>query len=169
VIHAFAGAAAGGDGALPQYGLTIDGQGNLYGSTSYGGDTSCSLVASQGGCGTVFELSPPAIAGNPWTETVLYAFTTPDEPSSGVIRDASGNLYGETFVGGDASLGTVYELTPPGGGGSWTETVLNEFGHGTDGALPGGGLTFGLDGTTLYGTTNLGGSIGAGTAFQITQ
>ena len=41
----------------------------LYGTTNYGGTTSCYL-----GCGTVFSLTPPASPGGSWTEAVLYSF-----------------------------------------------------------------------------------------------
>ena len=57
-----------GDGAGPAGGLTVDASGNLYGVTNGGG----AYCASQGGCGTVYELSPSA--GGTWTETILYSF-----------------------------------------------------------------------------------------------
>jgi uncharacterized repeat protein (TIGR03803 family) len=90
--------------------LTFDKLGNLYGTTCGGG---------ANGYGIVFELSPGA-AG--WTETVLYNFcsqancTDGAYPLSGLLWDQSGNLYG-------ASDGSVFELSPNGGGG-WTEEVI---------------------------------------------
>ena len=84
--------------------------------------------------GTVFELTPAA--GGGWTEKVLHSFgngTDGADPYAGLIFDAAGNLYGTTDEGGTYNHGTVFELTPAGGGG-WTEKVLHSFGNGTDGA-----------------------------------
>ncbi|HEX3653706.1 MAG TPA: choice-of-anchor tandem repeat GloVer-containing protein [Rhizomicrobium sp.] len=94
-----------GDGIYPQAGPIIDGSGNLYGTTYFGGTD---------GLGTVFKLSP----GTPWTETVLYNFCSENactdgaNPNAPVIMDAGGNLYGTTYNGGANSAGTVFELTP---------------------------------------------------------
>jgi hypothetical protein len=62
------------DGATPEGGLVMDAAGNLYGTTAYDGTGSCELLGSVVGCGTVYELSPPAQPGGAWTETVLYSF-----------------------------------------------------------------------------------------------
>jgi uncharacterized repeat protein (TIGR03803 family) len=100
-------------------------------------------------------------------ETVLYNFqggTDGSNPSSGVIRDSVGNLYGETLIGGGAGVGTVFKLAVPSQrGGAWTEEIYSF--NGGDGASPEGGLT-GHDGA-LYGTTAGGGAKGAGTVFQV--
>jgi uncharacterized repeat protein (TIGR03803 family) len=86
VLYSFAG---GADGASPSGPLALDGSGNLYGTTSYGGP-------SDGG--TVFKLDGTG------TETVLYTFMGSQDPAgenpSGVVRDAAGNLYGTTTAGG---------------------------------------------------------------------
>ena len=99
----------GSDGGAPAGGLIMDASGNLYGTTVNGGaGTGCQ------GCGTVFELSPPATQGGAWTESVLYNFgAVPDGqfPSSALLMDASGNLYGETGGGGANLSGTVYEIS----------------------------------------------------------
>src|ERR1700683_1167138 len=92
------------DGGVPLAGLIFDANGNLYGTTSAGGTVACFL----GGCGTVFELSPPSVPGTEWKETVLYTFcgnqtqSCPDgmEPGSRLAMDAAGNLYGTTPMGG---------------------------------------------------------------------
>jgi hypothetical protein len=60
LLHSFA--VDSSDGFYPQAGLTFDSNGNLYGTTALGGDG-----CSGSGCGTVFELSPPATAGGNWT------------------------------------------------------------------------------------------------------
>jgi uncharacterized repeat protein (TIGR03803 family) len=111
VIYGFTG---GTDGANPYSSLIFDSVGNLYGTASAGGTN---------GNGVVFELSP---AGSTWTETVLHSFAgTPDgaTPMAGLTMDAAGNLYGATPYGGTGDgTGTVFELSPSGGG--WTEQVI---------------------------------------------
>jgi len=164
VLYNFSG---GSDGAYPVGALVADKAGNLYGTTSEGGGGNCSA-----GCGVVFELTPPATRGGLWSETVLYRFTGGSDgaaPQSNLIFDATGNLYGTTGGGGDASSdGTVFQLTPPSiQGGVWTETVLYRFAGGSDGETPLAGLVFDHAGN-LYGTTLFGGITNAGTVFQLT-
>ncbi len=165
IIHNFGN---GTDGGYPQFALTFDAAGNLYGTTVMGGSsTSC----PSDGCGTIFELSPSA--GGAWTETILHEFVesgdAPYTPYGGVIFDPSGNLYGTTENGG-YGYGTVYELSPA-GGGSWKLKVLHSFGLGTDGAVPEDNLLFDAVGN-LYGTTLCGGAYGGcesftGTVFEL--
>ena len=99
----------------------------------------------------------------------MYSFlnngTDGTVPKGGVIFDGAGNLYGTTTQGGTYTLGTLFELTPA-GGGTWTEQVLHNFGNGTDGAMPYSTLIFDTDGN-LYGTTYQGGSYGGGTVFRL--
>jgi uncharacterized repeat protein (TIGR03803 family) len=162
VLHSFGN---GTDGVSPQAGLISDAAGNLYGTTSSGGTYTY--------YGTVFELTPTA--GGGWTEQVLHSFNNNGTdglyPSSGLIFDAAGNLYGTTSGGGDYSCngssqcGTVFELSPTEGGG-WTETVLHSFGNGTDGIVPYANLVFDTAGN-LYGTTQYGGTYGGGTVFEL--
>ena len=161
VLYSFAG---GSDGANPLNGnLVADKAGNLYGTT-YAGGGSTNCKGTTPGCGTVFQLAPPATQGAPWTETVLYSFTGLSDganPDAGLIMDSKGNLYGTTVYGGGVTCGTttcgtIFELTPPSTqGGPWTETVLHAFGKGSDGANPTAGLTFGLRGS-IFGTTSSG-------------
>jgi len=161
VLHSFG---KGTDARLPNGNLILDGAGNLYGTTWQGGIHSYCFYGS--GCGTVFELSPRA--GGGWMETVLHSFGNNRDgqgPGSGVIMDDAGNLYGTTLMGGIHNSGTVFELSPRAGGG-WTETVLHNFGNGSDGQSPSGGLI--MDGVgNLYGTTDGGGIHGAGTVFKL--
>jgi uncharacterized repeat protein (TIGR03803 family) len=174
VLYIFKGNASG-DGNTPVGGLVIDRSGNLYGTTAYGGTGSCVLFGGTVGCGTVFELSPPAQQGGAWTETVLYSFQGSkdgDFPSGDLVFDSTGNLYGATQYGGGygscnapffLNCGTVFELSPPQTKGStWTEQVLYSF-KGTsagelsgDGANPNGGLLLDSKGI-IYGTTSRGG------------
>ncbi len=141
------------DGASPVPRLLQDAQGNLYGTTGYGGDSVCGLA---GGCGTVFKLDTSG------KETVLYRFTGGADgaiPLSGVVQDAQGNLYGGTFIQGVYGYGTVFKLDTSG-----KETVLYSFG-GLDGARP-GYLVLDTEGN-LYGTTKYGGPFGRGTVFKL--
>jgi uncharacterized repeat protein (TIGR03803 family) len=143
VLYRFTG---GSDGAGPGPGdITFDQAGNLYGTTEGGGIYNC------GGnpCGTVYKLTK----STGWTESVLHSFAGPpdgDTPESGVIFDTAGKLYGTTAFGGNSKImfGTVYELSPSGGG--WRETILTTF---SDGGLdvPIGGLIIDPLGN-LYGT-----------------
>jgi uncharacterized repeat protein (TIGR03803 family) len=161
VIHEFAGQ-GNGDGSNPEAGLIFDAAGNLYGTTTGGG---------QNTDGTVFQLSP--VAGG-WVENILYAFRTMqdgDSPESGVIFDSVGNIYGTTAWGSSGIQGTVYELSPDGSGG-WIETILHKFEGGNDGYDAKAGVVFDLSGN-LYGTTVGGGSnscggYGCGTVYKLT-
>ncbi|MGA7220621.1 MAG: choice-of-anchor tandem repeat GloVer-containing protein [Candidatus Sulfotelmatobacter sp.] len=184
VFEAFAPAGSGGwaltplysfsgrsDGKYPWYaGLIFDSAGNLYGTTSGGGhDSQCA-----GGCGVVYELSPNNATGI-WTQAVIHSFMgSGDGPGAGgawpeysLTADASGSLYGATYLGGKDGLGVVYKLTQS--GGSWTESVVHYFSGGSAGAYPlQSGVVFGTDGD-LYGLTFSGG-IGpdcCGTLFRV--
>src|SRR5580704_3816247 len=153
VLYSFTG---GADGANPYAGLIFDAQGNLYGTTVYGGDLTCPLF--QSGCGTVFKL------GKHGKETVLHSFTGGADgasPYAGLIFDAQGNLYGTTNKGGASGAGVVFKLGKYG-----KETVLYSFTGGADGANPYAGLIFDAQGN-LYGTTNKGGASGAGVVFKL--
>ena len=161
VLHNFG---KGTDGASPYGSLIFDAAGNLYGTTTAGGNTGC-----LPSCGTVFELTPQP--GGKWTENVLYSFNNNGadgaSPEDGLIFDAAGNLYGTTAFGGtQGGGGTVFELMPQ-AGGIWTENVLYSFNNnGTDGAYPAADLIF--DGAgNLYGTTGAGGTYGRGTVFEL--
>jgi len=133
VLHRFHG---GQDGAIPwDAGLVFDNTGNLYGTTSNGGNGSCPR-----GRGTVFRLRPNhAVSGGLWIETVLYNFKGGADgafPGSALVLDGTGNLYGTTESGGDSTncsggCGTVFKLTPSPQG--WTETILYRFRGGVDG------------------------------------
>ncbi len=135
VLHSFAG---GPDGAVPHAGLVLDGLGNLYGTTTAGGASNF---------GTVFKLDTTG------TETVLHTFTggaAGKNPSSGLILDPFGSLYG-TAGGGASNFGIVFKLDITG-----TETVLHNFTGGATGRNPSGGLVLDAAGN-LYGTTGEGG------------
>jgi uncharacterized repeat protein (TIGR03803 family) len=150
VLYGFTGAQ---DGSGPFATVIFDAQGNLYGTTEEGG---------AHGYGVVFELTPGS--GGKWTEAVLHSFaggTDGANPEADLAFDSKGNLYGTTPTGGQPfGLGTVFKLTPV-GGGSWKETIIRRFQGGSDGNAPVAGVIFDAAGN-LYGTTTSGGSAGCG-------
>jgi uncharacterized repeat protein (TIGR03803 family) len=88
---------SGEDGSLPVSGLTYASDGNLYGTTSAGGN----------GYGTLFRISPAGVF------TSLYSFSSTDGaiPYSGMIQSSDGSLYGATWRGGTSNYGTVFKFT----------------------------------------------------------
>ena len=141
-----------GDGSIPNGGVIFDRNGNLFGTTFSGGSANA---------GTVFELS-----GSPsgWQESVIYNFqglTDGKQPNSGLLLDTAGNLYGTTVFGGTGLGGTVFELTPSGGG--WSFSVLYSL---TGTAGPFGTLMMDAGGS-LYGTTYQDGLYVLGSAFEL--
>jgi uncharacterized repeat protein (TIGR03803 family) len=99
-------------------------------------------------------------------ETVLHAFDGTDgaNPTTPLVLDQGGNLYGTTRLGGAQNNGTVFELSHS--SKRWKETVLHSFAGGNDGSQPWAGLALDSAGN-LYGTTAFGGTHNAGTAFEL--
>jgi len=157
------------DGMNPLAGVVRGKDGVLYGALMWGGGYPAGCPGPPG-CGTVFELAPPASQGGAWVLTVLHDFTGGSDggnPAASLVIGTKGELYGTTTAGGISGLGTVFELTPPASpGGAWTETVLHAFTGGNDGAVPTASLVIGKNGE-LYSTT-AGGSSGYGTVFKLT-
>lgn len=147
------------DGSNPSSALALGADGNFYGTTQFGGESTC----GSSGCGTIFKMTPHG------TLTTLYAFAG-NWPSgvspSAAIQATDGYLYGATYQGGDASCGqgsgcgTLFKITRTG-----KFTLLHTF-ELTDGENP---VAF-LQGTngTLYGATVLGGANNLGTLFTLT-
>ncbi len=181
VLYAFQGTP---DGAAPSGGLTLDANGNLYGTTANGGGTQTNCGYGYTGCGTVFKLTHGT---GGWSESVLYIFCTDSKctdgatPDGSMIFDAKGNLYGTTQNGGTygqggcsnlgLGCGTAFELSPNSGG--WTESVLYSFQGSAGAGDPNGGLIFDSAGN-LYGTNYASGNCcrlvfgwGAGAVFQL--
>lgn len=151
-----------GTGKNPYGGVTLDAQGNLYGTTVAGGSGG---VCSGDGCGVVYKLTH---SGGGWTENVLYSFgDSPDAagPGGPVVFDPSGDLLGTTPDGGAFGVGTVYELVSA--NGQWTEAVLHDFTGGPDGAVGSLGALAPDNSGNFYGVSELGGVNGAGTIFKI--
>ncbi len=92
VIYSFKG---GKDGDRPIGRMALDKAGRLYGVTTYGGK--CAFVPN-GGCGTIWRLTPPKKKGEAWKHEVLHAFDAATDgkwPSSGLTR-AGDDLFGAT-------------------------------------------------------------------------
>jgi uncharacterized repeat protein (TIGR03803 family) len=143
------------EGTEPTAGLTFDSSGNLYGTTSSGGN----------GYGSVFELT--ANSDGSWSANVLYRFGEPPDgeiPRAEVTLDAAGNIYGTTTQGGSSSDGTVFQLVQNSGGG-WTENVLYEF-NSAAGCTPEAPILIGRAGN-LYGTAAGCGTYAAGVVYEL--
>lgn len=139
IIYSFSG---GTDGFIPDGGLVIDANGNLYGVTQGGGANYA---------GSVFELIPSS--SGTWTKTLLYSFDPAHgdvyDPVSNLVFDAKGNLYGISWQGGTYYGGGIFELSP-GSNGTWNEKIAYSFAQGTDVVSPQSLLT--IDGAgNLFG------------------
>ena len=112
VLHSFSGSdgafvtadlvfGTGAAGVAERHGarVAIAPDGALYGTTNFGGNTSCPPF----GCGTVFKLTPPSTAGGAWTETVLYRFAGGNDGAFPGVAffGTDGALYGTTGAGGN--------------------------------------------------------------------
>jgi|SRR5665213_692289 len=159
------------DGRAPMGNLIKGADGNLYGTTIYGGNLS---DISEG---TIFQITTNG------SLTTLYSFghnmagdtnfnnaytnTDGGAPVAGVVQDSAGNFYGTTTSLGSGDQGTIYQLTSGG-----TLNTLHIFPYDTnaafnvDGGMPESELTKGPDGN-FYGTTDAGGAYRWGTIFRI--
>jgi len=160
LLHSFAGGVA--DGAVPFAPLTQGSDGNLYGTTQYGGTY---------GNGTLFTVHLAPIPAGSSNEAVLHAFagnaSDGANPETALIQAGNGNFYGTTDSGGNANCaggcGTVFEYNP-----TSALTNLYMFGTGTGNVPPNPtSLIQGKDGN-FYGTTSQGGQNGFGTVFKLT-
>jgi uncharacterized repeat protein (TIGR03803 family) len=153
------------DGSYPESGVVADAAGNLYGTTFNGGGGPCN--ENNGGCGTVFELSPTQTG---WSERVIYAFQDQSDgayPMAGIVIDQAGNLYGAATTGGVSGGGTIFKLTPS--GDSWTFSLVYSFtalGSCSSFSGPGGTLLIDAAGN-LYGNTSTNGTYGYGAVFML--
>jgi len=135
--------------AYPKGGLVQGNDGNLYGTTAYGG---------SGNNGTVFRVTTNGLS----TTLVWFNGTNGSHPMAGLVQGSDGNFYGTTDCGGaNENNGTVFQMTPTG-----VLTTLVSL-NGSNGSHPYAGLVQGSDGN-FYGTTAWGGTYGFGTVFQMT-
>jgi uncharacterized repeat protein (TIGR03803 family) len=168
-IYSFTG---GSDGSIPSAAVIADEAagvpGALYGTTSSG---------ATNGCGTVFRLIPPKSGQTTWTEQTLWGFMGGSDgcyPSSSLLVDEQGALYGTTGGGGGntnarcgGTCGTVFKLSPPEAGQtSWKEQIIWSFTGGSDGGSPSAGLIADWSGA-LYSTAAVGGASTNGVVFKL--
>lgn len=169
ILHSFSGS----DGQNPESGLIKDSSRNLYGTTNTGGSVTCSIGLEFNGCGTIFQVT----AAGDFTSLVSFAGTNGANPS-GPLTLKNGTFYGVTGAGGqnancpasdyEEGCGTVFAVS----GTDWSESVLYNFGGGTDGFAPEGPVAFASG--KLFGTTTSGNgspcvSNVCGTAFELTS
>src|SRR5947199_736365 len=158
VLYSFTG---GADGGEPYKGVTLDGEGNLYGTAVTGGSGIC-----EGGCGVAYKLTN---SGGTWTQTVIHAFTGEDDgsgPGARVTVDGAGNVYGMAPTGGAYGLGTIYKIRQ-GQNGAWVLKVIHAFTGGADGATGSAGRMILRQGH-LYGAATTAGTYGSGVVFELT-
>jgi uncharacterized repeat protein (TIGR03803 family) len=161
ILYNFTG---GTDGGEPHGTLVRDAQGNLYGTTEYGGNLNAQCAGAQG-CGVVFRISP---SGH---ETVLHRFTGKadgGQPLAGLTIGRNGNLYGTTAGGGNSGCsyfavgcGVLFKIDSAG-----RETVLYSFAGGSDGGVPESPLLLDSSGN-IYGSTTGVGAGSQGTIFKL--
>jgi uncharacterized repeat protein (TIGR03803 family) len=151
-IYEFCGLSDCADGSTPYATLIQGTDGNLYGTTVYGGNS----ANCANGCGTIFKINLQGVL------TTLYTFSETDgaNPWSGLLQATDGNLYGFTSSGGDFGLGTIYKVTPGG-----ELSTLHSF-DGTDGSGATGRLLQHSSGV-FYGATATGGNLNSGTLFSL--
>ena len=141
-----------GIGAVPSGTLIQGSDGNLYGTTQYGGPT---------GNGTVFKMTPAGVVTTLVQFSGNGATNKGANPATGVILGSDGNYYGTTSAGGTDGLGTIFMMTPDG-----TLTTLMNLTHGPNlGKAQAYRLAQGSDGN-LYGTTS-GGDTGGGNVYKL--
>jgi len=150
--------------------LVLDQEGNLYGTTYFGGYAAgqCNGGVGGTGCGTVFMLTQDG--NGAWAETILYAFLgDPDGagPLAGVVLDPSGNLYGTTYGGGDSAEGTAFQVMRPHSTNEpWTENVLYRW-SGINGSGPSAPPLFDPRDGSIYATATAGGTSRGGTLSKL--
>lgn len=136
------------DASFVLSGLVGDSSGNFYGTSQLGG------VA---GVGTVFELSPPAGGSTAWAETVLYNFPgansgSGEYPEGSLLIDFKGHLFGTATGSTEVCCGSIFKLTPPSNGATWSFKTLFTFSQTTDGYGP-VGLSMDASAQNLFGIT----------------
>jgi len=146
------------DGNQPLGGLTQATNGDLYGTTSFGG--------ANGDSGTVFKITPSGALMTLYSFCAESGCVDGSNPWAGLVQATNGDLYGTTHSGGANLQGTLFKITPSG-----ALTTVYSFcaeSECTDGSEPQAGLVLAANGD-LYGTTWSGGAIGGGSVFKISN
>lgn len=147
-------------GHWPRGGVAVGANGDIFGTTLYGGN--CST------CGVIYRLAKPRTAGGSWTFRSLHNFVLgPDGIApTGPLRIVNGKIFGTTSAGANPSCGCgeVFKLTPSGSG--YAYQILHRFDR-TRGSTPIGGVLVATNGT-IYGTASSGGANSAGVIYKIT-
>jgi uncharacterized repeat protein (TIGR03803 family) len=156
VLYSFTG---GSDGGEPYKGVTLDSEGNLYGTAVTGGS------GCDGGCGVVYKLTN---SGGTWTQSVIHTFNGSDGagPGTQVSFDRQGNLYGTAPIGGANGLGVVFQLKPDGAGG-WKFAVIHTFTGGVDGAGGSASRLRVIRTGKIYGVCTTGGANNLGNVYEM--
>jgi uncharacterized repeat protein (TIGR03803 family) len=160
VLYSFT---SGADGGQPYGGVTLDAQGNVYGTTVVGGSYA---GCPEDGCGVVWKLT----AATGYRHSVIHTFQggTSDGygPGGPLSFDSQGNLYGMTPGGGEFGLGLIFQLSPT-PSGPWTETVIHHFTGGVDGGGASKARLLIEANGDIYGVATVGGTFEVGTAFRM--
>lgn len=160
VLYNFTG---GADGGEPYKGVTLDAQGNIYGTAGVGGKYVGPCTDT--GCGVVFELTN---SGGTWTQTVIHSFTGGKDgwgPGAGVTVDSHGAVYGTTPLGGTPNAGVIYQLINR--NGTWGEKIIHTFTGGNDGIGGSAGRLVPDRRGGFFGACTAGGANGDGVIFHI--
>jgi len=139
-----------GNDGQPGWGLTLN-KSSMYTVASY-------AEVMGGPCGSALQINQ---SQKQWQSVLMHTFVQKDDgcPTGNMVLDKAGNAYGVTQDGGADGWGSIYELSPSGGG--WTETILYTFQGGSDGGAPYSGMIFDKAGN-LYGTATARGAGGCG-------
>jgi uncharacterized repeat protein (TIGR03803 family) len=113
VIHKFCSKANCADGSAG-YSMVVGADGNLYGTTYYGGTGNCS---PYGGCGTIFRVTPSTGA---YEVVFNFNFATTGENPSSLVVAADGTFHGSSAGSLGGLLFHYTEAT-----GTLTTVVLN--------------------------------------------
>ena len=150
LLHNFTGQETSYVDAHPFAPLLPAADGQLYGVTAGG---------AWPGAGAAYRIGTNGIGSG---FAIVRAFgNDPTFGPAGALAASGSVLFGTTVEGGQTNLGTVYRVNADGTG----YQVLHSFGSPGDGAMPRAGVL--LVGSTLFGTTESGGSSGLGTIFRI--
>jgi uncharacterized repeat protein (TIGR03803 family) len=161
VLYSFTG---GTDGGEPYKGVTLDAQGNIYGTAGVGGKYVGPCTDT--GCGVVFKLTN---SGGTWNYSVIHSFTGGSDgwgPGAGVTVDSHAAVYGMTPLGGKSNAGVIYQLKRD-ASGTWREKIIHSFTGGNDGLGGSAGRLLPDGAGGFFGACTAGGANGDGVVFRI--